>query len=1109
MRIADPNPFFKAMHDKDPTLFLTESDGKYNAYSRVCPWNKRLQPVILTDEEKERIDKEHPGSYGDKAIKYGTDPNKQFWYICPRYWDLKNNTSLTDEEVKSGKYGGIIPQNAKTVPVGTNIWEFNDAEGAPPRSHVGKDGRYVQHYPGFKKKDVHPDGKCVPCCFASWDKPAQIKRREQCGQNEKEDTERNVSMSISKQEVDEYIKGPEKFPLEEGRFGYLPFIVQKFIDTDNKKCQVSAINKNLKKNHLCYLRRGIENNKNKSFLACIADIYSKKNNQVLTIETFITEKLIKMLTPDTFVSLQNGSLISEFQSKDVENIDVDIDILKGSVIYSKLKTFDVIQLKRIASALENFTNYLKSPSSQIDYTYLWDLVCQPNDLLFTKGINLAILNLPQDDATANINIICPTNYYSLSKFDPKKDTAIMMQKYEYFEPIYIVVDKSKTNTVTIATIKLYTPEIMKQMPELNKLSSTIQNIYNSICKPLSSLPKKYRYKEIKFKRNHTLEKIIEILNKYQITVQSLVVNYDNKVVGVNITNNGQNGFIPCFPSGIISSYELVDLENKDQKKNLEETIQFLNVISDTTKGEILCKPIVKILEGKLIVGLLTETNQFVQLIEPELNTDQSIKYTIEDENFIQVNKVTQTSTKIDQKREEYIKKIKLETDLYNAFRNKLRMLLNNFKYKNIRDEIEGISNSAQMVYYLQLERLIRLIKKLMSKDVEFIQVTNNSIKRIEENLKQGDVILIPKKNLLSDLDNEEIYYSKISDELIRYNRIKQFMFAPNMFLSFTDLKYNLNSDEIILLQSLLTSDYFDDLIPDVTNKYISFNSYDTAMPNISQKYDNEYSETEQIISKDDNMKIKNANGKQPFQLYNNCPIKRENITNTTNPSLMKFKEGYQKIVFSSSNSSCSFDIMLTIVNNTIASQNTDINSIKYKLIEKYQELFIKYPAEIVNMFDYYGYITVSKQLANSEINIENIIMNEDYYITNFDMILISEIYEIPLTLVSSSVYIENKKEILSMNIKTGNTYIVISPVINKYENVTPIFSLIINKKDDALLEINNLPNESIRNEIVNQKNNVIDLLKSFEKINESSMRDNRTNVIDKKLPKKKAKLKLV
>ena len=87
--------------------------------------------------------------------------------------------------------------------------------------------------------------------------------------------------------------------------------------------------------------------------------------------------------------------------------------------------------------------------------------------------------------------------------------------------------------------------------------------------------------------------------------------------------------------------------------------------------------------------------------------------------------------------------------------------------------------------------------------------------------------------------------------------------------------------------------------------------------------------------------------------------------------------------------------MLTLVNNTIASQNTDINSIKYKLIEKYQDLFLKYPVEIVNMFDYYGYITLSKQLANSKITIESIIMNESYYLTNFDIILISEIYEIP------------------------------------------------------------------------------------------------------------------
>jgi hypothetical protein len=1117
MRIADPNPFFKAMYEKDPTLFLTESDGKYNAYSRVCPWNKRKQPVILTDEEKERIDKEHPGSY-EQAIKYGSDPKKQFWYICPRYWDLKNNTSLTDEEVKSGKYGKLIPQNAKTVPAGTNIWEFSDAEGAVPRYHVGKDGKsYVQHYPGFLKKDIHPDGKCVPCCFASWDKPAQKKRREECGQNEREDDglDKSHSKFESKQDVDEYIKGPEKFPLEEGRFGYLPFIVQKFIDTDNKTCQISAINKNLKKNQPCYLRRGTENNKIKSFLACIADIYSEKNNnQVLTIETFVNEKLIKMITPDTFVSLQNGSLISEFQSKNIENVDIDLDVLKDSAIYSKLKTSDNIQLKRIASALQNFTEYLKSPSSQIDYTYLWDLICQPNDLLFAKGINLTILNLPQDDVTANINIICPTNYYSLSKFDPKKDTAIIMQKYEYFEPVYIVVDKSKTNLVNITTTKLYTPELMSKVPNLKKLSTTIQDIYSSMCKPMSSLPKAYRYKEIKFKRNHTLEKTIEILNKYNMKAQRLVVNYDDKVIGVNIENSGQIGFIPCFPSGILSSYELVDLENEEQQKNLEETLQFLNMVSDETKGEILCKPVVKILEDNLIVGLLTETNQFVPLVEPELDTDQSIKHTIQDENFFQVNKVTQTSKKIDKTREEYVKKIKLETELYNAFRNKLRTLLNNFKNKNIRDEIEGISNSAQMVYYLQLERLIRLIKNLMSEDVEFVPITNNSITRIEANLKKGDVILIPKKNLLSELDNEEIYYSKISDELIRYVRIKQFMFAPNMFLSFTDLKYNLNADEIILLQSLLSSDYFDDLIPDVSNKYVSFNSYDTAMPNISQKYDNEYIEKEEITNEDTVESEKVTDGKnddvvkqQSFKLYNTCPVSTKDITAKLK---MKFRGGYKDIVFSSTNSNCTFDVALTLVNNTSPSQNADINSIKYKLVEKYQELFAIYSPEMIAMFDYYGYIVLSKELANGQITIENMIMNEDYHLTNFDLILISDIYDIPLTMIAPKVFRENQNEYLSMNIKNENTYIVRTSTVNKYEKTIPTFKMIINKDGDALLNISKLPEESIRNEITRQTNTVVELLKSFQKKNKTNDRNeiNDRNTA-KKVIKKGAKLKLI
>ena len=61
MPLHNPNPFFKKMKQRDPELFLVKKDGKFNAYSKVCASNLNKQPVILTDAELAKIDKEHPG----------------------------------------------------------------------------------------------------------------------------------------------------------------------------------------------------------------------------------------------------------------------------------------------------------------------------------------------------------------------------------------------------------------------------------------------------------------------------------------------------------------------------------------------------------------------------------------------------------------------------------------------------------------------------------------------------------------------------------------------------------------------------------------------------------------------------------------------------------------------------------------------------------------------------------------------------------------------------------------------------------------------------------------------------------------------------------------
>ena len=182
MSLSNPNPFSNRLIKRDPKLFLVKAQKGYNAYSRLCPSNYRRQPVILTDNEKENIDKNHPGSY-TKALKYGSSKDKQNWYICPRYRCLKNNVPLSEKDVKDGKCGGkIIPFGAKEVPKGAYIYEFK----APGGSSTDKKGNYVPQYPGFTKKDSHPDGLCVPCCFKDWDSNKQKKRREECLNNNSE-----------------------------------------------------------------------------------------------------------------------------------------------------------------------------------------------------------------------------------------------------------------------------------------------------------------------------------------------------------------------------------------------------------------------------------------------------------------------------------------------------------------------------------------------------------------------------------------------------------------------------------------------------------------------------------------------------------------------------------------------------------------------------------------------------------------------------------------------------------------------------------------------------------------------------------------------------------
>ncbi|NDE19724.1 MAG: hypothetical protein EB000_04710, partial [Alphaproteobacteria bacterium] len=207
MRLKNPSPFASKMYELDPVLFLKEDKGKFDRYSRACPSSAMRQPVLITEEEMQEMKNENYenviNKYGkekfeafpkekqaeilkaesflrdEDVIKYGSTPDKKYYYTCPRYWCLKTNRPIDPSEMvdvldkKTGKMvkrhptcGGIIPDDETEIKNdGNYVYEFFDAV------EHGSREKYKKHYPGFLASKKHPDGLCIPCCFSKWNTP--------------------------------------------------------------------------------------------------------------------------------------------------------------------------------------------------------------------------------------------------------------------------------------------------------------------------------------------------------------------------------------------------------------------------------------------------------------------------------------------------------------------------------------------------------------------------------------------------------------------------------------------------------------------------------------------------------------------------------------------------------------------------------------------------------------------------------------------------------------------------------------------------------------------------------------------------------------------------
>ena len=838
------NIFLSKLKRREPTLFLSEDTGNFNAYSKICPANRARQPIILTPKEKEEIDaadKKNGSKSYSHALEYGTDPENKNFYICPRYWCLKTNQPISDKDAKAGKVcGKILERGAKTVKPGHYVVEFNH-----PEQHKNQDGSYFENSPGYLEGKLHPKGACMPCCFKkAWDSKAQVTRRKSCEEGEPDEEQPVQKRATAKQ--DTYIMDIRRYPLPPKRWGYMPISVQHLLQSDNSKAADPNNNKYLKPDQITLLRYGVENSTKKSFVACIADIYAYKTNQETPTIQAMCDILVSVVNIDLFLKYHNGSLAAIFRPKIVDIDAIDYNIYESAEFQKKLDKGNETHMDFIndsIAAYENFRAFLKNPDSYIDHTYLWDIVCSPNPLLFPNGCNLAILRIRQVDMTDDIELLCPTSVYSPVLFDVRKETIILLQHDEFFEPIYLFRSKANTPTTIQKTF-------VENKSPIQEVLQIIRNSIQNYCSPKSSMPTTY-----KFQRSPPAETLLLLLLEYKFKPKAQVLNYQGKVVGITVAYKAGAVYIPCFPSTLLDELPAVFMDDDNLWMNYQDTIDVLHKVYERSQGKILSRPVFKIEEDGYVVGVLTETNQFIMLSDPAEPIEDEIPL-LRDENYLLADKVMAQTKVEDPDRTQTIRKIQLETQFYSAFRTTVRILMNDPTNGHYKQQITQLVETKATVK--PREALETLLHALCDPFVAFREYDDDALDKLQEIsdcfmtpesksycvLKNGKYqLLLPKYHLVSGQPNDVIYYARIADELSRYKRIQLFMMNAKTYLNLTNTEYKINPTEMLLLESLLTPDYLKSLEPYQHGNTLI--TYETANPILTQKYGNEISQQTQ------------------------------------------------------------------------------------------------------------------------------------------------------------------------------------------------------------------------------------------------------------------------
>lgn len=648
-------------------------------------------------------------------------------------------------------------------------------------------------------------------------------------------------------------------------------------------------------------------------------------------------------------------------------------------------------LCNIQRIIRNFKDYVLNEPN-IDYTYILDYILKIFNSNFFSINDKRNVNLIIFDMTMNSNyvdLLCTPTTYT----DDDTEYIILLKRGNIYTPV-IGLQKTEKTSEYFTVFKKNDNKMNYNLYQFLNLVPTIFNKCNT------------EYKNPVFTNQiHIIDTVNMILSMSEYKLKGILLNNIMDVTAIVIEHENVSIALYGIPISYFRLKKIPIIDETPLSIYMEyipttyiTTKYILEKIYQDSKQEIPCNPMKKILdENNEIIGILTISNTFIEVI-PDIMIDDELPIH-KDMNYKFIDNELLNHITIDEDHEKYTKTIDIETKLYNLFRLFIKNHLSNSIHN--RQELLKIYNSDDSDKLNQMYSfLTKTYKdKIMFKEINQIndiQILNKCIYDCMSTKckKRLCDLIIPVHNLVTGAKNDIIYFSRLSDEILRYKLIHNFMLKHDTYLPFYDTKYKINKNEILITKNLLDQ-YFDNIEPLQKHENITYNHVNPNLQTIHKNMN--YSE---YISNQD------------------CSYVKKIID--TRKLLFDYPLLKEKIYINSS--ICTVQIIIDIIHD-YTNQSMDYNSIRQLLLKLYK----KYPSENILSILY---------KEGKPISSLNYILENKYYFTPFDLKVLSDHFNLPIiNITSKEQYI---KDI------TDKVYCISNTPINN--NIIPSYSMFMDNE---------------------------------------------------------------